>query len=255
MEACGEGTLATAGPDGWPLATLVRYALDTEGRPVLRLDPNGSQVLHMGAVDGRCSLHVQMVLPGGQKRQCMLKGRLCSAGDDLARLRLETAWQRRYGKMDVLLEEDDDVQHPLCWVEVEEAFSGLDIGEAVACVPGGVYSGAVADPLKDCAVKIVEDMNREHWEDIRNICTTFAGVEEQVEEASMIWVDCLGFDLRVLTGGSPPQLRDIRVPFTHGPVSDERDARSKVTMMAQVAWEQKRKYIPFSLPLTEAQPV
>eukprot|EP00271_Cylindrocystis_brebissonii_P017237 TRINITY_DN4399_c0_g2_i1.p1 TRINITY_DN4399_c0_g2~~TRINITY_DN4399_c0_g2_i1.p1 ORF type:complete len:423 (-),score=64.08 TRINITY_DN4399_c0_g2_i1:369-1637(-) len=259
MEVCGEGTLATASPDGWPLATVVRYALDVEGRPVLKVEPSRSSregggvdasVIHLeeGAC---CSLHVQVVLPGGQKPQCVLKGRWYRSKDEdeAGRKKLQTAWQRHLGKME---EDEETAALPLSWIEVEDAYVTADIGEEVARVPGSLYASATADPLRECAGKIVEDMNREHWEDIRLMCEIFAGVVEKVEEASMIWVDRFGFDLRVLTegtgynsDGSPNLLlRDIRVPFTRALVTDERDARSSLTMMAQMAWEAKRKYIP-----------
>jgi len=62
----------------------------------------------------------------------------------------------------------------------------------------------------------------------------------------MTWVDRLGFDLRVWlrTGdGTPPALREVRIPFSRE-AADEREARSSITMMAQVAWEKERNYTP-----------
>ena len=41
----------------------------------------------------------------------------------------------------------------------------------------------------------------------------------------------------------PPRLQEVRVPFVR-PVEDEREARSALTMMAQVAWESQRPYQP-----------
>lgn len=248
MEVCGEGTLATADAEGWPLATLVQFALDAEGKPVLRLDPGALHTVHLER-DDRCSLHVQLELPGKQKPQCTIKGRICTPSDDLGKLKLETAWQRRYGK-DMVIEE---AQHPLCWIEVEKVLSSQDVGEEEFWVLDAEYTNAHADPLRDCAAKIVEDMNREHWEDIRRFCYSYAGVEEEIEEASMTWVDRLGFDLRVLTR-SPQQLKEIRVPFIRE-VKDDRDARSSIIMMAQVAWEHERHYIPPDIPLLGARTV
>jgi hypothetical protein len=64
----------------------------------------------------------------------------------------------------------------------------------------------------------------------------------QLEEASMTWVDRLGFDLRVLTR-EPQNILEIRIPFPRE-VTDERDARSTLTIMAQIAWERERNYSP-----------
>ena len=42
------------------------------------------------------------------------------------------------------------------------------------------YEQASADPLRDCAAKIVEDMNRNHWEDIRQFCNVYAQLDLMV---------------------------------------------------------------------------
>ena len=62
----------------------------------------------------------------------------------------------------------------------------------------------------------------------------------------MTWVDRLGFDLSVAAKSSmedegPAKLLEIRIPFERE-VADEREARSALTMMAQVAWEAERNY-------------
>jgi hypothetical protein len=56
--------------------------------------------------------------------------------------------------------------------------------------------------------------------------------------AEMLWVDRLGVHLRAARQDGSPAV-DLRVPFVRG-VEDERDARSALTMMAQVAWEAQR---------------
>lgn len=70
----------------------------------------------------------------------------------------------------------------------------------------------------------------------------------QLEEASMTWVDRLGFDMRVLTC-EPHKILEIRIPFPRE-VTDERDARSALTIMAQIAWEKERNYNPAEALLT-----
>ena len=63
-----------------------------------------------------------------------------------------------------------------------------------------------------------------------------------------LWVDRLGLYIysKVLrqAGGM------VRVPFLR-PVSDERDARSTLTMLGQTAWEEERQYKPIMLNLPE----
>jgi hypothetical protein len=47
-------------------------------------------------------------------------------------------------------------------------------------VSGSDFSAAVADPLRECAVRIVEDMNRKHWEDVRRFCKSHARLDVEV---------------------------------------------------------------------------
>jgi hypothetical protein len=56
--------------------------------------------------------------------------------------------------------------------------------------------------------------------------------------AELLWVDRLGLYIRAELLEQPPSV--VRVPF-YRPVLDERDARSVMTMAAQLAWEQVRK--------------
>lgn len=47
-------------------------------------------------------------------------------------------------------------------------------------VTGPDYRAASADPLRECAKKIVEDMNRNHWEDIRRFCLVYVQLDAEV---------------------------------------------------------------------------
>lgn len=72
---------------------------------------------------------------------------------------------------------------------------------------------------------------------------------QQVEEARLSWVDRLGFDMRILT--SSHELVEVRIPFSRE-VLDERDARSSLTMMAQISWEYERNYNPPEIQLVRS---
>ncbi|GJP51677.1 hypothetical protein CLOM_g10826 [Closterium sp. NIES-68] len=51
-------------------------------------------------------------------------------------------------------------------------------------------------PLREVAAGIVADFNREHWQDLRRFPAAFAALPDlQVDDASLIWIDRLGFDL------------------------------------------------------------
>ncbi|KAJ7565985.1 hypothetical protein O6H91_02G083900 [Diphasiastrum complanatum] len=235
MEVCSDGTLSTlSDEDGWPVATSVRFAVDSEGRPFFHLSSLALHTRHL-VVDSRCSLHVQ---PGRQRPQCTLKGRVTNATceKDINKMRLE--WDARFGN-------NGNEEGTFFGMDVHQALQLQDIGEEEVWVSGLEYYEAIPDPLRECAYKIVEDMNKKHWDDIRRFCTVYTNLDVKVEEASLTWVDRLGFDLRVLTS-APEQIMEIRVPFPRE-VNDERDARSSLTMMAQLAWEHERHYSSLQL--------
>ena len=75
-----------------------------------------------------------------------------------------------------------------------------------------------------------------------NTCTSF-GTCVQMSYAELLWVDHLGMYVRLETEGHPDGPMVARVPF-YRPVLDERDARSVITMAAQIAWEEERPYTP-----------
>ncbi len=62
----------------------------------------------------------------------------------------------------------------------------------------------------------------------------------QLEGAELLWVDSLG---AYFCASANDTECILRVPFPR-PVQDERDARSALTMLAQVAWERERRYTP-----------
>ena len=64
--------------------------------------------------------------------------------------------------------------------------------------------------------------------------------------AEMLWADRLGIYLRAARQDGSPAI-DLRVPFVRA-VEDEREARSALTMMSQVAWEAQRPYQPVAVP-------
>ena len=82
-------------------------------------------------------------------------------------------------------------------------------------------------------------------------CYALGEAFEDMAYAELLWVDRLGVHLRAARqDGSPAQ--DLRVSFVRA-VEDEREARSALTMMAQVAWESQRPYQPQTVP-REAPP-
>ena len=63
-------------------------------------------------------------------------------------------------------------------------------------------------------------------------------VANQVLEAKMIWVDRLGFDLRIYSHNG---VFDVRIPFPRE-VTDEKGAKSSFNGMSQLAWEVEKNF-------------
>lgn len=56
MDLSSSGTLSMLDPEGWPLGIGVRFAVDSDGNPVLCFDQSKGQF----PVERRSSLHVQV---------------------------------------------------------------------------------------------------------------------------------------------------------------------------------------------------
>lgn len=236
FEMSTEATLSTiSATDGFPFGTHIFFSIDAEGRPVLQIPADSIAAVNL-ANDQRCSLHVQVELPGKQKPHCTLQGRVFTPSDSISSLSLQTAWKRRFGESAPVTDEEFSIY----WMEIDRALVAADVDEEGTWISGVDFQTAEPDPLRDSAADIVTDVNREHWEDIRRFCSAYAKLDIEVEDASLTWMDKFGFDLRVLPRYDQ-QLREVRVKFPRQ-VTDERDARSVFTMMAQVAWESEKNY-------------
>lgn len=122
-------------------------------------------------------------------------------------------------------------------------------GQAVS---GDDFRAAEPDTLRRCAVDLIEAWNGDRAEDVYRIVSAHLGVPlVDMAYAELLWLDRLGMYIRsevapggdegASSGGGGPQV--VRVPF-YRPVLDERDARSVITMAAQIAWEGERSYVP-----------
>jgi putative heme iron utilization protein len=91
------------------------------------------------------------------------------------------------------------------------------------------YTTAKPDPLAEAAVEIIEHMNTDHAEAMRQIARRYAG--EVADEAAMTAVDRLGFHLRLKTGD---RIYGRRIAFIRE-VANTDDARSVLVEMVRHA--------------------
>ncbi|EOA31055.1 hypothetical protein CARUB_v10014206mg [Capsella rubella] len=225
MELSSVGTLSTLTHDGWPLGVGVRFAVDQDGTPVLCLNRTFSP-------DKRSALHVQLEQCGLRTPQCTIQGSISRPGDDLVLKRLSATWRKKFGEE---VEEDS-----LYVVAVDRVLQMEDFMEDGIWVASSDYKSASPDPLRDVAEDIVNQINTNNMEDIFRFCNVYVDLDFVVSETKMIWMDRLGFDLRVW---SPRGIYDVRIPFPME-VTDEKGAKSSFNGMSQLAWEVEKSYCP-----------
>lgn len=225
MELSSVGTLSTLTHDGWPLGVGVRFAVDGDGTPVLCLNRALSP-------DKRSALHVQLEQCGLRTPQCTIQGSIARPGDDHVVKRLSATWRKKFGEQ---VEEDS-----LYVVAVDRVLQMEDFMEDGVWVASADYKNASPDPLRGVAEDIVNQINANNMEDIFRFCNVYVDLDFVVSETKMIWMDRLGFDLRVW---SPRGVYDVRIPFPME-VTDEKGAKSSFNGMSQLAWEVEKSYCP-----------
>ncbi|XP_062177701.1 glutamyl-tRNA reductase-binding protein, chloroplastic isoform X8 [Alnus glutinosa] len=226
MELASVGTLSTLTEENWPLGIGVRFAVDEEGTPVLCLNASNRQF----SIDKRSSLHVQLEQCGLRTTQCTIQGSLDKPEDRMVLKQLHSLWKKRFG---------EEVDEDLIYVVAVERVLQIENFEDCVWVTSSDYKNAQPDPLRDFAEKLVNDINTNNMEDVNRFCNIYVDLDFQVSEAKVIWVDRLGFDMRLF---SPQKgVFEARVPFP-SEVMDEKGAKSTFNCMSQLAWEVEKNF-------------
>lgn len=220
------GTLSTLTQDGWPLGIGVRFAVDSQGTPVLCLNASNRQF----SMD-RSTLHVQLEQTGLRTPQCTIQGSLDKPEDRTLLKKLHSIWKTRFGE-----EVNEDY---IYIVAVERVFQMEDFTEDGTWVTSSDYRMANPDPLRDFAERIVDEINTHNMEDVRRFSNIYVDLDFPVLEAKLVWVDRLGFDMRLTS----PQndTFEVRIPFPTE-VTDEKGVKSSFNGMSQLAWEVEKNY-------------
>jgi putative heme iron utilization protein len=219
------GSLATLSRrhPGHPFASVMPYALDAGGSPILLISAMAMHTQNLEA-DARASLLIAQ--PGW-------------TGDPLAAARLTLMGAaRRVPEAEAptaraaYLERHERARY---WADFEDfSFWRLEIADlyfvggfaAMDWVTADDYRLARPDPLADAAPGIIEHMNRDHPDALRDYARHFAG--EDADEATMVAVDRLGFKLRLRQGD---RLSSVRIAF---PREVTTAAQSRDTLIAMV---------------------
>lgn len=227
MELSSVGTLSTLTQDGWPLGIGVRFAVDKDGTPILCLNASSKHF----SVDRKSTLHVQLERSRLRTPQCTIQGRIDKPEDEMLLKKLHSSWNKRFGEE---VEEDH-----IYFVDVERVLQLENFNEDGVWVSSSDYKHANPDPLRDFAEKIVDEINSNNMEDVHRFCNVFADLDFLVLEAKVIWVDRLGFDMRLCS--PQKEIYEIRIPFPRE-VIDEKGAKSSFNGMSQLAWEVEKNY-------------
>lgn len=255
----GEGTLATQSRrhPGFPFASLMPFALDPAGRPIVLVSAlavhtqnlqNDDRVSLLAAepdLGGRNPLGLARVTLVGRLHELSAQERKAVRGEAPAEEGAGGA-DGRSGKEaqpagnPKEYEEARELylaRHPEAryWVdypdfnfhrmEVEDVYYVGGFG-VMGWVGGDDYEQADPDPLLDAAPSIIEHMNEDHADALLLLARS-EGIEG-AEEVRMTAVDRLGYHIRVRTGQG---MRGLRIGF---PTEAREPTRVRELLVAQV---------------------
>ena len=240
--------------------TYASYVLDPRGQPLLRLRSDAVHTANLRA-QPRCSLFVQ---PPDRPGRLLARATLIGVASPLSEEESREAAERHAalhgeGSRGVDAPRDDDLYYKL---EVETCFyvAGLGGASDAAVISSDEYANAQPDELRRAAPALASEFNTNRAAEVARIAAAAAGVSfDELSSAELLWVDEAGCYVwaSFLTESSPGKPLSaissssldsvdgacLRVRFPRKAL-DERDARSALTMLSQLAWEAERQYVP-----------
>ena len=242
------GTLATTGEDGVALGTFASYVVTKSGEVVLRMRADATHTSNVKR-EPRCSLYVQPATqPPGVISRATLIGALTKLDDDDVAANVAALYDETHGAgfgVDAA-----GVGDEFYAMQIDRVFyvGGLGSDKRAEVVTADAFENAVADPLCKAAGAIVDATNGDRYEDVMNFARASLPADVEPAEARMLWMDKLGFDVRVVTGGNGKQkVLDVRLPFPAA-AETQQQALSALTMLAQTMWEEEKQYQPVPVP-------
>lgn len=217
------GTLSRRHP-GHPFVSLMPYATDAHGRPLLLIS--------------RLAMHTQNL--EGDARASLLVAQAGAGEDPLALARvslmgraLRLAGAEGDAAREAYLARHENAVH---WVDFDDfAFWRLDLTDvyfvggfgAMGWVEAHDYASAPADPLADAAGGILAHMNRDHADALVAYARVLGGVE--ADAAEMVAVDRLGFKVRARSADG---LHGRRIAFPREITTVEQCRAALIEMLA-----------------------
>jgi putative heme iron utilization protein len=200
------GTLATVSRrhPGHPFASLMPYALDAQGRPLVLVSSMAMHTQNLAA-DPRASLLVVQETAGDP----LAAGRVTLMGEMKAVLQAErepvkAAYLARHANAAYWVDFDDFAFWRL---EPTDVYYVGGFG-SMGWVEAAEYGAAEPDPLALVSESILVEVNQEHAPALLTHARLLTG--EPAEEAALVAVDRRGFKLRVRAG---QRVHALRVAF------------------------------------------
>lgn len=210
---------------GWPFGSVMPFALTTGGAPVFLISGMAIHTQNVLA-DPRASL---LVMQSGNERDPLGMARATLLGTVTAIDDVSEELRQAY------LDRHPNARH---WIAYSDfGFFRLDVTQiyfvggfgVMGWVPAEDYAAAEADPLAADAAGIIEHMNRDHADALREITAHFGNLE--AEETTMVSCDRLGFVVRARTREG---MKGLRIAFTEE-VRSAGDARRVLVAMVKTA--------------------
>ena len=221
-----QATLCTLTADGYPYGSVVSYASDDDGAPLLLISELAEHTVNVRG-DDRVSMLVAAAAPRdgdplGSARLTLL-GRLRRANDQSAPRGAYLA-RHPYARSYV------DFSDFSFWrLDVEKCRFVGGFGH-MSWVTANAFAAATVDPLAQDAGAIIGHMNDDHADANLLYVTVLAGLDDATN-ASMVGVDRYGVTLRAHAPGGP---RLVRVAFEE-PLHSAAEARGTLIKLLKRA--------------------
>lgn len=212
------------------------YVLDENGRPVFLLARNAVHTMNLAA-DKRCSLFCQnkdTAGQGGSRATLVGKIDVVKGVEEKEELRDLYTWSHPYAEQALMYPELFEFYR----MELDDVFFAGGYGVDATYVDLQEFSNTEADPLAFDAPRIVNEFNETRHDELMMVCRVFLNVEKIVK-ASMVTLDHLGFDVRVLLEHG--STRQYRIGFREK-VQNKFDVDSALVKTLQEAWERENGF-------------
>ena len=224
-------TLCTLTADGYPYGSVVSYATDDAGAPLVLISELAEHTVNARG-DNRASMLVAAAAPRD--------------GDPLGSARLTLLGKLRRADDQSVPRGTYLARHPYAssYVDFSDfSFWRLDVEKCrfvggfghMSWVTAGAYRAATVDPLAEDAAAIIGHMNEDHADANLRYVTALARLQD-ARAAAMVGVDRYGVTLRADTPGGP---RLARIGFPQ-PLAEAGQARGALIRLLQRARELTR---------------